>query len=64
MVLQPGLVPDDARVLAWYNLKQLRGILEDGLKQHQRGLDTSTRAHLEEARDRVLKTLQAQLNAQ
>lgn len=64
MVLGQTTVPEDARVLAWYNLKQLRGTLDGVLKRRDREMDTTTKAHLEATRDRILKILEAQLFTQ
>ena len=64
MVLGQTSVPEDARVLAWYNLKQLGGTLERVLKRRDREMDLATKAHLEATRDRILKILEAQLLTQ
>ena len=56
MVLGRRQVPEDARTLAWYQLRQLRDRLDDA---SDRPWDTYTRAHLEETRDRINKTLDA-----
>ncbi|ARV60334.1 peptidase M43 [Nostocales cyanobacterium HT-58-2] len=58
MVLRKERVPEDARTLAWYKLKQLNEKL-DGLSSN----DEYTKAHLLETRDRINKTLNAQLQA-
>jgi hypothetical protein len=63
MVLRTVNVPEDAQTLAWYNLKQLRSALDKTLRKED-NLDTYTRAHLEETRDRIDKTLNAQLQTQ
>lgn len=63
MVLRTTNVPEDARTLAWYSLKQLRPALDDCLRQSGK-MDTYTRAHLEETRDRIIKLLGAQLQTQ
>jgi hypothetical protein len=63
MVLRRSGVPEDGRTLAWYSLKQLRGSLDDALRRGG-DMDLATRAHLEETRDRILKTLDAQLQSQ
>jgi hypothetical protein len=63
IVLRQVTVPDDARTLAWYNLKQLYTSV-DGVLGRKDKLDISTRAHLEETRDRIAKTLNAQLQTQ
>ncbi len=54
-------MPEDARTLAWYKLRQLRDQLDKSL--HSRKLDEYTLAHLEETRDRVNKALNAQLRS-
>ncbi|MBE9052198.1 zinc-dependent metalloprotease [Nostocales cyanobacterium LEGE 11386] len=56
MVLRKEQVPEDARTLAWYNLRQLR----DKLKQTS-SQDDYTKAHLLETRDRIEKALNAPL---
>jgi hypothetical protein len=58
MVLRKERVPEDARTLAWYKLKQLNEKL-DGLSSS----DEYTKAHLQETRDRINKVLNAQLQA-
>ncbi|MBD2021743.1 zinc-dependent metalloprotease [Leptolyngbya sp. FACHB-36] len=64
MVLRTEEAPEDARSLARYHLKQLRSALDDTLSRKRRGMDTYTRAHLEETHDRITKALDAQLQAQ
>jgi Met-zincin/Domain of unknown function (DUF5117)/Domain of unknown function (DUF5118) len=56
MVLRKQAVPEDARTLAWYKLKQLNEKL-DGARSE----DEYTKAHLQETRDRINKALNAQL---
>ncbi|RAM52169.1 MAG: peptidase M43 [Hapalosiphonaceae cyanobacterium JJU2] len=56
MVLRKQEVPEDARTLAWYNLKQLSEKLDN-----VRGGDEYTKAHLLETRDRIKKVLDAPL---
>jgi len=63
IVLRRSQVPEDARTLAWYKLKQLRSSL-DHILRHAPEMDVSTQAHLEETRDRVIKALDAQLQAE
>ncbi|NMG08763.1 peptidase M43 [Brasilonema sp. UFV-L1] len=58
MVLRKEPVPEDARTLAWYKLKQLNEKL-DGLSSS----DEYTKAHLLETRDRINKVLNAQVQA-
>lgn len=63
LALQTANVPDDARTLAWYELRQLRDSLKTTLRK-QRDLDTYTKAHLEEAYDRLTKVLDARFQTQ
>ncbi|WP_414545078.1 zinc-dependent metalloprotease [Nostoc sp. CCY0012] len=56
MVLRKEYVPEDARTLAWYNLRQLHGQLRRVNSQ-----DQYTKAHLLETRDRIEKALNAPL---
>lgn len=58
MVLRKERVPEDARTLAWYKLKQLNEKL-DGVSSN----DEYTKAHLLETRDRINKVLNAQVQA-
>lgn len=58
MVLRKKRVPEDARTLAWYKLRQLSEKLEEVNSN-----DEYTKAHLLETRDRIQKTLNAQLQA-
>ncbi len=62
MVLRTVDVPEDARTLAWYNLRQLRDKLKKALS-HSGKLDEYTKAHLEETRDRINKTLNAEVQS-
>lgn len=62
MVLRTVYVPEDARTLAWYKLRQLQGQLNKTLS-HSGKLDDYTQAHLEETRDRINKTLNAQIQS-
>lgn len=61
MVLRTDNVPEDARSLAWLKLKQLRESVDRKLKKGRKDLDDYTKAHLEETRDRITKTLDAPL---
>ncbi|MBD2436290.1 zinc-dependent metalloprotease [Nostoc sp. FACHB-110] len=56
MVLRKEYVPEDARTLAWYKLKQL----DEKLAQVNSN-DEYSKAHLLETRDRIEKALNAQL---
>ena len=64
MVLRKTPAPDDARTLAWYELKQLAIALDRVLPRQGKDADTETKAHLEETRDRIAKTLDAKLQTQ
>jgi hypothetical protein len=62
MVLRRENVPEDARTVARYELKQLR----DGIGRSMRKVnekDIYTMAHLEEARDRIVKAIDAPLQS-
>lgn len=61
MVLRLGNAPEDARTIARYKLRQLRDALSTSLRRQD--LDTYTRAHFEESRDRISKALDAQLQS-
>ncbi|MGK7919980.1 MAG: zinc-dependent metalloprotease [Trichodesmium sp.] len=63
MVLRYRTVPEDARSLAWYQLRQLNEDLEKMIKKRSKKMDDYTRAHLEETRARIVKTLNAQLES-
>lgn len=63
MVLRNRRVPEDARSLAWYELRQLDRDLQKMIKKRSKKMDDYTRAHLEETRDRIVKTLNAQLES-
>ncbi|MEM7578746.1 MAG: zinc-dependent metalloprotease [Cyanobacteria bacterium P01_A01_bin.80] len=56
MVLRKVNVPEDARTLAWYKLRQLAEKLDDTESQ-----DEYTKAHLLETRQRISKVLNAPL---
>ncbi|MEA5622579.1 zinc-dependent metalloprotease [Nostoc sp. UHCC 0251] len=58
MVLRKEYVPEDARTLAWYKLKQLDEKLK-GVNSE----DEYTKAHILETRDRIEKVLNASLEA-
>ncbi|PMB20999.1 zinc-dependent metalloprotease [Fischerella thermalis] len=61
MVLRTTDVPEDARTLAWFELRQLRNIIDASLKHQNENLDIYTLAHLEETSDRITKALNARL---
>jgi hypothetical protein len=51
--------PEDARIIARYQLQQLQESIDRTLRRHRRDLDLVTRAHLEAASDRIQKVLDA-----
>ncbi|MEO1094269.1 MAG: zinc-dependent metalloprotease [Cyanobacteria bacterium J06638_28] len=53
--------PEDARVLARYQLRQLADDVETGLAKYGDKLDVITQAHLEDVRDRITRVLDAPL---
>ncbi|NEP70956.1 MAG: DUF5117 domain-containing protein [Okeania sp. SIO2G4] len=63
MVLRNRTVPEDARSLAWYKLRQLNEDLEKLIKKRGKKMNLYIIAHLEETRDRIVKTLNAQLQS-
>ncbi|MEM7556202.1 MAG: zinc-dependent metalloprotease [Cyanobacteria bacterium P01_A01_bin.84] len=60
MVLRKQYVPEDARTLAWYKLRQLRDKLKDADGKVD-DKDQYTKAHILEARERIDKVLDAPL---
>ena len=56
--------PEEARVLARYQLRQLQGAIARQLSRQGQRLDTATVAYLEDARDRIAKVLDAPLRGQ
>ena len=63
MVLRQSNAPEDARTLARYELRQLHKAVDRKLRREGKNLDTYTNAHLDDIRDRIVKTLDAQLNS-
>ena len=63
MVLRQVNAPEDARTIARYELKQLHGKLDRAMRKVD-GQDLYTKAHLEEAHDRIGKALEARLQSQ
>jgi Met-zincin/Domain of unknown function (DUF5117)/Domain of unknown function (DUF5118) len=62
MMLRKSNVPEDARTLAWYNLRRLREKLNKAVARSGK-LDEYTQAHLAETRDRIAKTLDARVES-
>ncbi|MGC9528128.1 MAG: zinc-dependent metalloprotease [Limnospira sp.] len=61
MVLENTDVPEDAKTLAWFQLKQLGEAISHRLDKGGDRMDAYTLAHLEKSRDRIFKTLDARL---
>jgi hypothetical protein len=57
-----GSVPADARALARLHLKEIAGRISVVLDTKSASLDDTTRAHLEESKQRILKVLEANLD--
>ncbi|MGB3495352.1 MAG: zinc-dependent metalloprotease [Elainellaceae cyanobacterium] len=55
--------PEDARVLASYQLRQLGDVLSDTLRRYDDDLDLLTLAHLQDALDRINKVANAPLRS-
>ena len=64
LALETADAPEDARTLAWYELRQLRDALRSTVRKQHGKLDIYTQAHLEEAYDRISKALDANLQSQ
>ena len=63
MVLRKTGAPEDARALAWSELRELREALSKAIRKDDKKADAYTRAHLEETRDRITKALNAQIES-
>jgi hypothetical protein len=63
MVLRKANAPEDARTVARYELKQLRQGIDGAIRKVNKK-DIYTLAHLEEARDRLSKAIDAPLQSQ
>lgn len=55
--------PEDARILARYQLRQLGEMLEDTLRRHDDELEMLTLAHMQDALDRIDKVIRAPLRS-
>jgi hypothetical protein len=53
--------PEDARILARYQLRQMAQDVEDALSRYDGRLAITTQAHLEDVRDRIAQVLEAPL---
>jgi hypothetical protein len=63
MVLRTSQVPEDARTLAWYRLRELNKSLSKAIRRYGNSMDTYTKAHLEETRSRINKILDADIQS-
>lgn len=63
MILRQTDAPEDARTVARYELKKLHRSIDRAIKRVE-DKDVYTKAHLEEASDRIGKALEAQLQSQ
>lgn len=63
VALQTVNAPEDARVIARYQLRQLGQQISRTLKRNHNNMDLATKAHLEDVSDRLLKALAAPLPA-
>ncbi len=63
MALRQIRVPEDAQTLARYQLKQLNKMMTQVIQKYRDRMDAYTLAHLEVSRDRIFKTLNAQIQS-
>jgi hypothetical protein len=63
MALRQMRVPEDAQTLARYQLKQLNKMITQVIQNYPDQMDAYTLAHLEVSRDRIFKTLNAQIQS-
>ncbi|MFE4106571.1 zinc-dependent metalloprotease [Almyronema epifaneia] len=63
-VVETMSAPEDARVIARYQLRQLARQIDQVLRKQGRDLDVTTLAHLEDSRERIQQILNAQRVAQ
>jgi hypothetical protein len=63
MALRQIRVPEDAQTLARYQLKQLNKMMTQVIQNHSDQMDAYALAHLEVSRDRIFKTLNAQIQS-
>ncbi len=63
ITLRQITVPEDAHTLAEYQLKQLNKTITQVIQKHRDQMDAYTLAHLEVSRDRIFKTLNAQIQS-
>lgn len=63
MVLRKTDSPEDANAIAWSKIKELRETISQTLRDGDKKLDSYSRTHLEETRDRITKALNSQLQS-
>ncbi|MEB3359807.1 MAG: zinc-dependent metalloprotease [Synechococcales bacterium] len=63
IAVQTANPPEDARILARYQLTQLQDEVSHLLRRQREDMDVATQAHLEDVRDRITKTLDAPLQS-
>jgi hypothetical protein len=63
MVLRQTDSPEDANAIAWSKIKELRDAISQTLRDGDKKLDSISRAHLEETRDRITKALNSPLQS-
>lgn len=64
VAIRTDAAPEDARSLAWYNLRELRDRIGSTLNRQREDMDLATKAHLQESFDRITKALDAPLRSQ
>ena len=63
LVVGPSAAPADARSLARAHLKEIGGHIEKDADRQGADVDETTRAHLDECRERIAKALNASMTA-
>ena len=57
IAFQAAGAPDDAKILARYQLDELDSSIRYTLRKRSKNLDVTTKAHLEDAHNRILNAL-------
>lgn len=63
IAVQTANPPEDARILARYQLTQLQEAVSRVLRRRRDQMDVATQAHLEDVRDRIAKVIEAPLRS-
>jgi hypothetical protein len=63
MILRKTTPPEDARSVAWYELREIKDKVNGFLGKYGNQLDLDTKAHLTESSDRITKALSAQIQS-